>query len=158
MYGHVTGMLTATFCKSQCQHKSVNLFFTITNIKNTLMNSYGNGLLKNDCINLFCNISPCRRALPLLLAPPRALVVTRFGQASSLLPSLPGGTNPKPKTQNPKPKIQILKPKIQNSKLSSLTTKLNTKFETLNAVSRLRNPQPKTPKPQTGSGKPGFSH
>jgi len=45
-----------SFCKSQVPHKSVNLSFIITNVKNKLTDLCGNGLLKNDFINTFCEM------------------------------------------------------------------------------------------------------
>ena len=43
-----------SFCKSQSSHKSVNLSFIVTNIKNELTNLCGNRLLPNDFMNTFC--------------------------------------------------------------------------------------------------------
>jgi len=42
--------------RSQLPHKSVNVSFTITHKKNTLTNSCGNRLSKNDFRNTVCEI------------------------------------------------------------------------------------------------------
>ena len=41
---------------SQCPHKSVNLSFIITNVKNKATDLCENWLLQNDCTNTFCEI------------------------------------------------------------------------------------------------------
>ena len=46
-----------SFCKSQLPHKSANLSFTITNIKNKLTDLCGNRLLQNDSQKQKCMIS-----------------------------------------------------------------------------------------------------
>ena len=46
------------FKRSQFLHKSVNLSFIITNIKNKLTDLCGNWLLQNDFIIAFCEIKP----------------------------------------------------------------------------------------------------
>jgi len=43
------------FCKSQFPHKSVNISFIITNMKNEFTNLCRNALLQND-VNTFCEI------------------------------------------------------------------------------------------------------
>ena len=45
------------FCESQLPHKSVNVFFIISNVTNNLKNLCGNWLLQNDFINTFCEIN-----------------------------------------------------------------------------------------------------
>ena len=45
-----------SFSRIQIPHKSVDLSFTITSIKNELMDLCGNQLLHNDDINTFCEI------------------------------------------------------------------------------------------------------
>ena len=51
-----------SFCKSQLPHRSVNLFFVITHVRNELTNLCGNRLWQNDFINTLCEIKtgPCR--------------------------------------------------------------------------------------------------
>ena len=56
-----------SFCKSQFPHKSINLFFIITNIKNELTGLRGGWLMQNDFINTFSAINlrrPGRKACP----------------------------------------------------------------------------------------------
>ena len=43
-----------SFCKGRIPHKSVNLSFIITHMKNKLTDLCGNRLLPNDIINAFC--------------------------------------------------------------------------------------------------------
>jgi len=45
-----------SFCKSQLPHKSVNVSFIITDIKNKLTDLCGNGLLQKNFINILCEI------------------------------------------------------------------------------------------------------
>ena len=45
------------FCKSLFQQKCVNLVFILVIIKDKLTDLCGNGLLQNDVINTFCEIS-----------------------------------------------------------------------------------------------------
>jgi len=45
-----------SFCESQFPHKSVNVSFIITDIKNELTDLCGNSLLQNNFINTFCEI------------------------------------------------------------------------------------------------------
>ena len=45
-----------SFRRSQLPHKSVNVSFTITDIKNQMTDMWANGLLQNDLINTFCNL------------------------------------------------------------------------------------------------------
>ena len=49
-------LLFKSFCTSQFPHKSANLAFMITNIKNKLTNLCGNRLLQNNFTNSFCEI------------------------------------------------------------------------------------------------------
>ena len=44
-------VLIKPFYKSQFPHKSVNLFFIITDTKQKLMDLCGNSLLQKDCMN-----------------------------------------------------------------------------------------------------------
>ena len=45
-----------SFCKRRFPHKSVNLFFMITDIKSELVDLCGNWLLQNNFINTLCEI------------------------------------------------------------------------------------------------------
>ena len=45
-----------SFGKSQFTHRSVNLSFSITNLKNKLTDLCGNRLLRNNFITTFCGI------------------------------------------------------------------------------------------------------
>ena len=49
-----------SFCRSQFPHKSVNLSFTITNIKNNMTDLRGNWVLQNDLKNTLCEINSGR--------------------------------------------------------------------------------------------------
>ena len=67
--GHLSHTMTFSLkssCKRRFPHKSVNLFFTITNIKNTLTDLCVNRLLQNALKNTLCEIniipSSCLRA------------------------------------------------------------------------------------------------
>ena len=51
-------LFSKSLCKSQFQHESVNLSFTMTNIKNELTDLSGNQLLQEDFTNTFCAIRP----------------------------------------------------------------------------------------------------
>ena len=47
-----------SFCKSQFPHKSVNLFFIVTDMKNKLTDFCGNWLVQNDISKTFCEMCP----------------------------------------------------------------------------------------------------
>jgi len=59
-------------CKSQFLHKSVNLSFATTIMKDTLMVLCGNSLLQSDFINTFREVNP-RRGRPASLAATRSV-------------------------------------------------------------------------------------
>ena len=46
-----------SFCKSQFPNKSVNLFFILVTIKESLTDLWGSRLLQNEFINTICEIS-----------------------------------------------------------------------------------------------------
>ena len=71
---YLTKLFLKSFCRSQLPHKSVNLSFTVTYVKNKLTDLYGNWLLPNDFKNTWWNKTvflsledPCVLLLYLLL-------------------------------------------------------------------------------------------
>ena len=53
-------LFVKSFCKSQFPHKSVNLSFSITNVKNKFTDLCGNWLLQNDFMKIFYETRPER--------------------------------------------------------------------------------------------------
>ena len=122
-----------SFCKSQFPHTSVNLSFSVTDVKDTLIDLCGNRHVQNDSINTFCEIralslktlNPGQGSLlePSRLAPPhqsaRSSHVGQFDKPG-LAPCGAGAFglgDPKACTLNPK--TRILDPKSQTLKVES---------------------------------------
>ena len=109
-------VLTMSFWKSHTLHKSVNLLFIIANVKDKLINLYGNWLLQNDFLKTKCET----RSVP--QETPSPSVASEQSSARSL---------PQPKTLNPEP-----------YHLKSQLSTLNPQPSTLNPQPYTLNPQP----------------